>query len=241
MLSKNEVNFIKQLSHKKIRDELNLFIAEGEKLILDLLQSPLTLHTLYLTSQNTHPILLINSAAIIISPSYMAAISTLKTPASCFAIFNKPPVTNFIATPNTWVLALDNIQDPGNLGSIIRLADWFGIKNIICNLQTVDAFNTKTIQASMGSIARVQVVYINLQTWLQQHSKLPIYATSLQGQTMLHKKFEPGIVVIGNEGNGISNNILNLATQQIMLPCLGGAESLNAAVATGMVLTKLIY
>jgi RNA methyltransferase, TrmH family len=242
MISKNEVNFIKKLSNRQNRNEENVFVAEGEKLVLDLIQSNLELRKIYYTKATENQFLLGLKNGLVIDDSYMTRITQLKTHASCLAIFEKPAFKQEAYKKGNWIIALDGLQDPGNMGTIIRIADWFGIKEIICTKNTVDAFNQKAIQASMGSIARVNVNYIELEVFIKGLAETPIYATVLNGANILNfKNFEPGVIIIGNEGNGVSDGILQYANFKISLPCIGGAESLNAAVAASMVLTKMIY
>jgi RNA methyltransferase, TrmH family len=242
MLSKKEVYFIKQLSDKKHRLENNLFVAEGTKLIADLLQTQTKVYKLYYTAKEKNTLIINNANATEIDDASMQRITSLKSIPDSLAVFYQFRVTlPTQATDAQWMLALDNIQDPGNLGTIIRIADWFGLTDIVCNDNTVDCYNTKCIQASMGSISRVQVHYTLLPNWLQTQ-KVPIYATTLQGKAINRNITLPiGIIVIGNEGNGIHNNIIALSTQQITLPKLGGAESLNAAVAAGIIMGQLFY
>jgi RNA methyltransferase, TrmH family len=240
MLSKKEVHFVKQLSDKKYRLENNLFVAEGTKLIADLLQYQTKVYKLYYTAKEKNTLIITHPNAFEIDEATMQRITALKSVPDCVAILYQ--YSNSMPNkPTQWTLALDNIQDPGNLGTIIRIADWFGLTHIVCNLNTVDCYNSKTVQASMGSIGRVQIHYTNLLVWLQQQAA-PIYATTLHG-TPIHKKLSlpTGIVIIGNEGNGIQEDIIAASTMQITLPKLGKGESLNAAVATGIIMGQLLY
>jgi TrmH family RNA methyltransferase len=145
----------------------------------------------------------------------------------------------FDAPPSNWILAVDGVQDPGNLGTIIRTADWFGINTIVCSHETVDCFNPKVIQSTMGSIFRVHLDYTNLEEFLNQ-SELPIFGALMEGESVFNSSIpESGILVMGNEGNGISENLLPLINHPIHIPGRGQAESLNVAVATGILLGQL--
>ncbi len=240
MLSKKEVHVVKQLSDKKYRLENKLFVAEGTKLIADLLQYQTKVYKLYYTTKEKNTLIINHHMAIEINEADMQRITALKSAPDCLAILHQ--YANSLPNNNThWTLALDNIQDPGNLGTIIRIADWFGLTHIVCNLNTVDCYNSKAVQASMGSIGRVQIHYTQLLTWLQQQA-MPIYATTLNG-VAVHKQLTlpTGIIIIGNEGNGIQEDIIAASTMQITLPKLGGAESLNAAVAAGIIMGQLLY
>lgn len=165
-------------------------------------------------------------------------ISALSTPNSVLAVFTKIEVKN-VPVKNKLTLALDDIQDPGNLGTIIRIADWFGIENIVCSLQCADMYNPKVVQGTMGSIARVNVLYTDLNKWIAQQP-VKKYAAALDGKKLKEiKSLKEGIIIIGNESKGISNEIMQLADEKITIEKYGGAESLNAAVATGIILEQL--
>ena len=167
-------------------------------------------------------------------------ISALSTPNSVLAIFEKrKPAIDFTLKKKI-TLALDNIQDPGNLGTIIRTADWFGIENIICNEATADMYNPKVVQSTMGSLARVSIIYTDLYAWLKKAKSIKIYATALEGDSINDlKAIKEGIIVIGNEANGISDEILKICTEKITISKIGKAESLNAGVATGIILSHI--
>lgn len=226
MLTKNEINFVRTLARERsTRLAEALFVAESPKLIADLTAAGLSIHKLYTVADNC-------------SPSEMARISSLRTPSSALAIFKIPHLTH---KPSPLVLALDSIQDPGNLGTIIRTADWFGINTIYCSPDTVDTFTPKVVQATMGSIARVRVVYTPLTDLLATYPN-PILGTFLLNssnifQTTLHT---PAILVMGNEGNGISPSIERLITHRLHIPRIGGGESLNVATATAIAIAQII-
>ena len=156
------------------------------------------------------------------------------------AIFEKSSQRFKITTSNKITLVLDTIQDPGNFGTIIRIADWFGITNIICSIGCADMYNTKVVQSTMGSLGRVNVIYTDLIDWLKDNNNVPILSASLQGYDIKSMgKLQEAILIIGNEANGISDGVMNLASKKITIPRLGGAESLNAAVATGIILSHI--
>lgn len=236
-LSKSEVKRINALKIKKYRSIEGLFIAEGQKIILDLIQSGYFPVYLFATEAHIPVFTNFNLQDIrMISISDLEKISCLKQSSGCLAVFKIPSVVSSIQTKD-WVLAVDNIQDPGNLGTIIRIADWFGIPHVVCSEGTVDAFNPKVIQATMGSIAHVQVHYYTLNEWFTTlPSSKPVYAGLLDGQDISQISFTiPGVILIGNEGNGISTNLLPFITQPVYIPKLGKAESLNAGVAAGII------
>jgi TrmH family RNA methyltransferase len=241
MLVKSQVKYIQSLSHKKLRDSEGVFVAEGPKLINELLSAELPLQQLYavkewITGQNQQ----LAGSITEITPSELERISLLQTPNQVLGIFKKPVFSASRPVRNTLSLMLDTIQDPGNLGTIIRCADWFGISRIFCSPDCADAYNPKVVQATMGSIARIQVVYGELTAILQQEPDLPTYAAVLNG-TDLRKQpaIKEGIIIIGNESKGISDEVLALSRNRITIPRHGQAESLNAAVATGIILSHI--
>lgn len=243
---KSQVKYIQSLSHKKSRDGEDVFIAEGPKLINELLYTPgrgeVQLQQLFALKEwiSGQPAE-VSKKTIEISGSELERISFLQTPNQVLGIFKKPVFPADLSVRNTVSLVLDTIQDPGNLGTIIRCADWFGIQQIICSTDCADAYNPKVVQASMGSIARVQVLYQPLDVFLQQHPDVPAYAAVLDG-TDLRKvpALQQGLIVIGNESKGISEPVLALCRERITIPRRGEAESLNAAVATGIILSHLV-
>ena len=241
MLIKSQVKYIQSLSHKKLRDSEGVFVAEGPKLINELLSARLPLQQLYAVKDwiDTQDQQLAGSVTEI-SQSELERISLLQTPNQVLGIFTKPVFTANRPARNTLSLMLDTIQDPGNLGTIIRCADWFGISHIFCSTDCADAYNPKVVQATMGSIARVQVVYGELTAMLEQEPALPTYAAVLNGTDL--RKLPPiqeGIIIIGNESKGVSENVLALCRNRITIPRHGQAESLNAAVATGIILSHI--
>lgn len=245
MLSKNEIKKIKALSVKKFRAERGQFIAEGPKLVSELLGNlhcTLLIATENWLSSNKN----IKSEKIIpITDSELRQASLLQTPQDVIAIFDIPSSEETISiSEKELVLALDDVQDPGNLGTIVRLADWFGINHIFCSKGTVDIFNPKAIQATMGAIARVHIHYLDLQTAIKElPTNITIYGTFLSGDDIYKSKLQNhGIIVMGNEGNGISPLIERLVSQKLNIPSypIGEttSESLNVAIATAIICSE---
>lgn len=229
---------MRSLSDKRARTETGLFVAEGEKLIGELCASHLRMHKIF-TSEEVFE----GPQVERVSPKEMERMSLLKTPSNSLALIEIP---HYELQPNTLgnalVLALDDVQNPGNMGTIIRLADWFGITDIVCSETTVDCFNPKVVQATMGAILRVRVHYTDLEDFLRhaaaQHT--PIYGTFLEGENIYNTKLTPhGIVVMGNEGRGVRPATAAQITRKLFIPPYPanrlGSESLNVAMATGIV------
>ncbi len=242
MLSKNKIKQISSLSQKKFRDETGLFVAEGTKLVLDL-ATVFRCSMLIATSEwlNNNPEIEADEL-IEATENELSKISNQKSPQGIFAVFVKPQYNlNPDDLAGKLSLALDDIQDPGNLGTIIRIADWFGISDIFCSVHTADAFNAKTVQATMGALARVRVHTVNLKEFLQSVAgKLPVYGTFMDGENIYDKSLtRHGIIVMGNEGNGISAEIEALVTEKLLIPNYPAgqptSESLNVGVATALV------
>lgn len=236
MVSKNQIKLINSLQQKKYRKLHNLFIAEGKKVIQELIDANFSLVHLFVTQIDLFDK---KHAATLISDSELKKISALTSANDCLAVFK---IKEYSSSANSGLeLALDNIKDPGNMGTIIRLCDWFGISKIVCSEETVDMYNPKVVQATMGSLARVQVVYTNLAAYLKA-TDLEIFGTFMEGEN-IYKKVVPdsGILVMGNEANGISSEIENLITQKIAIPRFGNlqqTESLNVATATAIFLSE---
>ncbi|MEI7501856.1 MAG: RNA methyltransferase [Paludibacter sp.] len=242
MISKPKIKLIASLSQKKFRDEQGLFIAEGTKLVLDLAPSfrcvLLVANEDWLSEHRT-----ITADEIIdVDETELKKISNQKSPQGVLAIFEKAKYTYSIDDLNQKLnLALDDVQDPGNLGTILRIADWFGITNVFCSEHTADAYNPKTVQATMGALARVKVHVVNLPDFLKScNDKLPIYGTFMDGENIYSKTLsQQGIIVMGNEGNGISSEIEKFVSERLLIPNypIGQAtsESLNVGVATALV------
>jgi len=239
MISKNDVKYIQSLHHKKTRDKEGLFIAEGPKLLLELLSSQFEVKQLYALPvwMEQHP--KINKATEI-TEGELEKITALQTPNQVLAVFKQPALSNQPVLQGCLSLVLDGIQDPGNMGTIIRIADWFGICQIIASEDTADVYNPKVVQATMGSIARVKVHYKKLPDWLAQ-TTVPVYGALLNGENVYNTgEIKEGVLVIGNEGRGIRADVLPFIKQPLTIPGRGKAESLNAAVATGIILSHIV-
>jgi len=244
MITKNQVKYIQSLGQKKSRDIENRFIAEGPKLVNELLiaENCRIVQLLALKDwMDENPNAGNNTEVIEISDSELEKISQLTTPNQVLAVIEKIQWKNDPEIKGNVSLALDTIQDPGNMGTIIRLADWFGIKNIFCSTDCADVYSPKVVQSSMGSISRVRVEYKDILSWLTENNDVHIYAAVLNGRDITKmEKISEGIIVIGNESKGINAEMQKLANVQITIPGKGKAESLNAAVATGIILSHLI-
>ena len=242
MLSKNEIKDIQSLRHKKQREEARLFIAEGPKIIGELLTiAPHQFKKVYAVQEwiNEHKKLLTQTEIEAISENELERLSQLQTANQVIGVLHQFESIDPTAS-NALTLYLDTIQDPGNFGSIIRIADWFGIQDIVCTEGCADLYNLKVVQATMASIARVNVFYDENQNWLGQQS-IPKYAAALQGKSLYDAgKITEGILIIGNESKGIQASIMELANEKITIPKTGHAESLNAAVATGIILSHIV-
>jgi len=237
MVSKNQIKLITSLQHKKYRNEHQLFIAEGVKVIQELLQSNFVLEHLFVTEDIFDKIN--TSSKTIVKEQEMNKISALNSPSSCLAIFKMNSESKI--ENKGLIVALDDIRDPGNLGTIIRLCDWFGVKQLLCSETTVDVYNPKVIQATMGSIARVNVNYVDLNLYITTTS-LPVYGTFMDGATIYKEKLPAeGILVFGNEANGISSALVNKIKNRIAIPRFGSTkqtESLNVATAAAIFLSE---
>ena len=237
MVSKNQIKLISSLHQKKFRQFNQLFIAEGVKVIQELLDASFEVEHIYATS----PLFTELSANefSLISDDELKKMSALTVPNNCLAVF-KMPVQKPVVLEGL-ILALDSIRDPGNLGTIIRICDWFGIRQIICSPDTVDLYNPKVIQATMGSIARVNCVYTELLPILEQ-SDLPVFGTFMDGENIYKSDLaDQGIIVMGNEANGISAAVESFVKSRIAIPRFGDlqqTESLNVATATAIILSE---
>ena len=237
MVSKNQIKLITGLHQKKQRFANQLFFAEGVKVIQELLQSNFELEHLYTTLNDFETVQ--SSKRTLINEQELKKISALATPNSCLAVFKIPAENKII--DSGLIIALDDIRDPGNLGTILRLCDWFGIKQIICSKETVDIYNPKVVQATMGSIARVNVNYIDLKTFITQ-TELPVFGTFMDGDNIYQSELpQDGIIIMGNEANGISEEIEKTVTSRLTIPRFGElqkTESLNVATATAIILSE---
>ncbi len=242
MLGKSQVKYIQSLGHKKHRDQEQLFIAEGPKIVGELIAAmPERIRHIYHAGSPDFNIP-VSIPHTVISADDLSRISQLQTPNQVLALveqrYPEPPVLR----PSTLYLALDAIRDPGNLGTIIRIADWFGISQVVCSHDSADVYNPKVVQSTMGSIARVDVCYTELREWLATiKGKSPIIAAALDGINVRDfGQADSGVLIIGNEGHGISDAVLGLVDQRVTIMGSGRAESLNAAVATGILLSHLM-
>ena len=245
MLVKSQVKYIQSLGQKKFRDQEGVFIVEGPKMVGELLGAPnIELRQIYavrewLEATSPRPSG-ISSLITELKEGELERISALSTPNQVLAVFARPsfPPPVFEKTVS---LLLDGIQDPGNLGTIVRIADWFGLRQVVCSRDCADIFNAKTVQSTMGSISRIQVVYADPEELIRLHPALPVYAAVLEGKNLYDTApASEGLIMIGNESRGIRPELLQRATHRITIPRKGQAESLNAAVATGIILSHLV-
>ena len=237
MVSKNQIKLITSLQQKKYRIANKLFFAEGVKGIQELLDSDFVLEHLYTTQNDFDAVS--NEIKTIVSESDLKKLTALATSNSCLAVFKMPTEKPIIETG--LIVALDSIRDPGNLGTILRLCDWFGIQQVLCSKETVDVYNPKVVQATMGSVARVNINYIDLNAFVAT-TKLPVFGTFMDG-TNIYKSVLPkeGIIIMGNEANGISTELEKLVTSRLTIPRFGNlqkTESLNVATATAIFLSE---
>ena len=240
MITKTQIQDIKKLHQKKFREQSGSFIVEGTKSVLELLHSDLKVNTLWITENwaKIYEKEIFSFSFNILSIKDMERISTLKTPQEALAIAEIPYFGIHDIDNAKPLLILDAIRDPGNLGTIIRTADWFGITQILASLDTVEVTNPKTIQASMGSFVRVKVIYTNLADYLKNRNDAPLFGTFMQGTPISKINFpENSMIAIGNEANGISDTLLPFITEKIYIPAHSNTtESLNASIATAIVL-----
>jgi TrmH family RNA methyltransferase len=242
MISKSELKYIQSLGQKKYRDEQGLFVAEGPRLVAELIKSKnVIISRLYGldTWIKDNESLFGQVEVTAISEIELERISQLQTPNKVIAVVKKIDAKDLIIEGRI-SLVLDAVRDPGNLGTIIRIADWFNVTQVICSNDCADNYNPKVVQATMGSIARVTVLYHDLVSLLQAQTNTRIYATMLEGKDVTRmSSIKEGLIIIGNESTGISPGLLACANEKITVPRKGAAESLNAAVATGIILSNL--
>lgn len=243
MISKNKIKYIHSLEQKKIRRQEGVFLAEGFKIVGDMMAAGHKPQLIVATEewlQNNH----VECETCMVTDEELRKTSLLQHPQQVLATFSLPSCSisaEDIVSGNSLCLALDGVQDPGNLGTIIRIADWFGIDTILCSRDTVDAFSPKVVQATMGSIARVHIIYCDLEECLSSlPADTPIYGTLLDGENIYDKSLcNRGIIVMGNEGNGISPAVRQLVNERLLIPSYPPnrptAESLNVAIATAIV------
>lgn len=243
MLSKAQISLITSLHHKKFRKQNGLFIVEGIKSVSEFISSTYQIHSLYVTpdartKMNNLPQ---NLKCIEVSEGEFLKITTLASPQGVLALVNMAPIADLDPEKinHTHSIVLDDIQDPGNLGTIIRTAEWFGIRTIICSIGTVDAFNPKVVQATMGSLARISIHYTDIHSFIER-SGLKTFGALLSGQSIYKTDFgDSGLIILGNEGNGINEAIIKQVDQAVTIPRIGSAESLNVAIATTIFCSEL--
>jgi len=247
MLSKKIVKYIQSLTHKKFRDEEGAFIAEGPKIVSELLEAKKMKCTLlcaeesWLSENGNFLEDMPQSQIFETDDHWLKSISQMKKPNKVVAVFKKDPASGSVNLSGKISIMLDYLQDPGNLGTIIRIADWFAIENIICSDNSVECYNPKVVQSTMASIARVNIIYTDLENFIRQNNTVPVFATTLSGTSIFRlPKITEGIILLGNESKGIQPSLLQLCQQEITIPRLGHAESLNAAVAAGIIISQLV-
>jgi len=237
MLSKSQIKRINSLQQKKYRNKLGLFIVEGKKSVNEFLESDFKLDSLFYTTDYIVDEEILSKQEI--TQSELHKITALKNANQVLAVFKIP--SNSVISNKDLTLVLDDIKDPGNLGTIIRLCDWFGVNQLICSTETVDYYNPKVVQASMGSLTRVKVVYTDLQEYMSS-TNLPVFVSLMDGKNIYKTKLpKEAIIIMGNEANGISDKLINLATDKISVPRFGKlhqTESLNVATATAIILSE---
>jgi len=239
-MNNNELKYIQSFAHKKHWDQESVFIVEGPKLLQEVLKSDWVIEKIYATQEWLDVQSIFEAPHELIDSILLARISYLQQPNQVLALVRKKEDTTPLVFKNQFTLMLDGIQDPGNVGTIIRTADWFGIQQVIVSQDTAQLYNPKVLQSTMGSFLRVRVQVQNLEEVLAS-SKLPVYGALLKGENVFQSKMQnEGFLVIGNESKGIRPNLLPYIKYPITIPNFGNAESLNAAVATGIILGSLI-
>lgn len=244
MLSKTRIKFIKSLQLKKYRKQEQCFVVEGSKSVLEVLQSDFQVLTLLATQAfldgNRKVMERFQGELLIVRATQLQVLGDFKTNDSALAVVKMPNIIAPVVKPGEFYIVLDDIRDPGNLGTIIRIADWYGISGILASPGTADVYNSKVLSASMGSFTRVKVYYTDLVPYLQKVN-LPVIGTFLSGENIYQLgKISGGLLVIGNEAKGISKEVEALVTMRITIPRIGKAQSLNAAVATAIVCDNLM-
>ncbi|RBW57271.1 RNA methyltransferase [Tenacibaculum sp. E3R01] len=237
-LSKNNIKLITSLQQKKYRQKHNLFVAEGIKVVNELLKSSLEVYQIFCVDESLE--FEKNIEVILISEIELKKVSSLKSPNKVLALFKIPE--EILTRKDDFIVALDGINDPGNLGTIIRLCDWFGIKELVCSGNTVDCYNQKVVQSTMGSLTRVNIYYTKLSDYLQTID-LPVFTADMDGENVYKKYSLPqkAILVMGNEANGISSEVAAIVENKLTIPRFGETqqtESLNVATATAILLSE---
>jgi RNA methyltransferase, TrmH family len=236
-ISKNKIKWIRSLQQKKTRDEEGLFVLEGEKMVDELIRTfPQLIHTIVHTSDFTVSAPLSSYESYEVSQTVLEQVSGFKTPNKALAVLKKS--IHSLPNKDKLILALDDVQDPGNMGTIMRIADWFGIEDIVCSNETVEHYNPKVVQSSMGAILRIRVHYTDLIEFLNDYPD-PVYGALLEGDNIYTTKLsDKGIILLGNEGKGISKSLQEKITHKISIPRFGQAESLNVSVAAGIIVSE---
>ena len=236
MVSDRQIKIIKSLKHKKNRSKHNLFVAEGDKTIVELILAGYNINSLYSINSKIEGA---KNSIVQLSKLELNKISNLSNPKNSLGVFEIPKPKNI--NYNKLIIGLDNISDPGNLGTIIRLCDWFGVEDLICSFDTVDCYNPKVVQASMGSISRINITYLDLQNSLESNS-LKTYGTYMQGDSIYEiDEIQKGVILFGNEANGINPNLSKFIHKRLSIPRFGKlkkTESLNVANALSIVLSE---
>ncbi len=246
MLTKKIVKYIQSLSLKKFRDEEKSFLAEGPKVVEEFLTTKI-FHCELMVAENDwlkENQTLLNdldpNTIFEVESARLQPLSLLKTSNKVLGVFKQITNANDPELSGKISIMLDDLQDPGNMGTIIRIADWFGIDQIICSQNSVECYNPKVVQSTMGSLARVNIFYTDLLPFIKKNIEIPLYSAALEGKSVFEVgKLTEGIIVIGNESKGINKELLKLSTHRITIPRFGYAESLNAAVATGIILSHV--
>jgi TrmH family RNA methyltransferase len=243
MLSKSNISLLQSLQQKKFRREHGLFLVEGYKSVSEFANSAYQIEAIYHTAAVAPKMLKLSQKinSIEISSAIIEKISALKTPSDMVATVRIPqwPALVHDTLNKKFSIVLDGIQDPGNMGTIIRTADWYGIENIICSDDCVEVYNPKVVQATMGSLSRMNVHYVDLEAALAD-TKLPVYGALLDGENIYNTDFgTEGLVVMGNEGKGLTEKVQALVTRAITIPGGGKAESLNVAIATAIFCSEI--
>ncbi len=243
MITKNQIKYINSLQQKKFRIEHQSFVVEGAKSVLELLKSDFEIELLFVTDdffEENQTLLQSQTLAFeIIKSGDIEKVGSFSSNNAALAVVKTKKNTELLISENEFALILDDVRDPGNLGTIIRIADWYGITKIICSNSTVDFYNPKVINSTMGSFTRIGLYYTDIEQFIKKQTT-NIYGTLLSGENIHRTNFsKSGFIVIGNEANGISEEIEKLITHKITIPRFGGAESLNAGIATAVVLDNV--
>lgn len=245
MVSKNKIKYIISLQKKKYRQKYNKFVIEGHKTVFDIIDSNYIIDEIYTSNAEKYKPQLAELSKIVFETTdeYMKKISGLSNANDIIAIVSMPETPVYSSNTEGITLCLADIQDPGNLGTIIRTANWFGIKNIVCSNNTVDLFNPKTLQSTMGAFCNINVYYKDLEQFLEQEKGTNIYGTFLEGENIYETELSSNcIIIMGNEGKGIPNDLNKFISDKITIPSFAGenlkAESLNVSISTAVVLSE---